>query len=312
MKAIQNWFVKDRVQAIKGEVAKDEVSNFLILAENDLILSEHDEKCDCNDLGSQIREVKDKQKEINKQLGLLAEHVDTNTKHITNTIDSNTGHGALNGDSPNVSKGDIGGDSVGDLHMDSTSSYGQFENQAAGVLSNELDEIHNSLGSMAMSLLTLQNQLTEFKTLSNGQQGELDDIKKNISDIQETLEHFEDLRPALDLQNDQIHSLSSQIDNFNETITQVATDVATYVATEVATNIATDIATGIATDIASEVTVVNKNVTNVDEMTRELLKKEIYSEVLAQIQSDLPAMVEKERKKNHNDLENVSHHKNRT
>ena len=33
MKAIQNWFVKDRVQAIKGEVAKDEVSNFLILAE---------------------------------------------------------------------------------------------------------------------------------------------------------------------------------------------------------------------------------------------------------------------------------------
>ena len=288
------------------------MSNFLILAENDLILSEHDEKCDCNDLGSQIREVKDKQKEINKQLGLLAEHVDTNTKHITNTIDSNTGHGALNGDSPNVeSNGDIAGDSIGEIHMDSTSSHGQFENQAVG--DKELENIHKSLGSMAMSLLTLQNQLTEFETLSNGQQGELDDIKKNISDIQESLEHFEDFRPALDLQNDQIHSLSSQIDNFNETITQVATDVAKNVATEVATNIATDIATGIATGIAtdsasdSEVTVVNKNVTNVDEMTRELLKKEIYSEVLAQIQSDLPAMVEKERKKSYNDFENVSY-----
>ena len=164
-----------------------------------------------------------------------------------------------------------------------------------------------------MSLLTLQNQLTEFETLSNGQQGELDDIKKNISDIQESLEHFEDFRPALDLQNDQIHSLSSQIDNFNETITQVATDVAKNVATEVATNIATDIATGIATGIATDIqpnneaTVVNENVTNVDEMTRELLKKEIYSEVLAQIQSDLPAMVEKERKKSYNDFENVSY-----
>ena len=277
-----------------------------------MILSEHDEKCDCNDLGSQIREVKDKQKEINKQLGLLAEHVDTNTKHITNTIDSNTGHGALNGDSPNVeSNGDIAGDSIGEIHMDSTSSHGQFENQAVG--DKELENIHKSLGSMAMSLLTLQNQLTEFETLSNGQQGELDDIKKNISDIQESLEHFEDFRPALDLQNDQIHSLSSQIDNFNETISQVATDVAKNVATEVATNIATDIATGIATGIAtdsasdSEVTVVNKNVTNVDEMTRELLKKEIYSEVLAQIQSDLPAMVEKERKKSYNDFENVSY-----
>ena len=288
------------------------MSNFLILAENDLILSEHDEKCDCNDLGSQIREVKDKQKEINKQLGLLAEHVDTNTKHITNTIDSNTGHGALNGDSPNVeSNGDIAGDSIGEIHMDSTSSHGQFENQAVG--DKELENIHKSLGSMAMSLLTLQNQLTEFETLSNGQQGELDDIKKNISDIQESLEHFEDFRPALDLQNDQIHSLSSQIDNFNETITQVATDVAKNVATEVATNIATDIATGIATGIATdipsnnEVTVVNENVTNVDEMTRELLKKEIYSEVLAQIQSDLPAMVEKERKKSYNDFENVSY-----
>ena len=288
------------------------MSNFLILAENDLILSEHDEKCDCNDLGSQIREVKDKQKEINKQLGLLAEHVDTNTKHITNTIDSNTGHGALNGDSPNVeSNGDIAGDITGEIHMDSTSSHGQFENQAVG--DKELENIHKSLGSMAMSLLTLQNQLTEFETLSNGQQGELDDIKKNISDIQESLEHFEDFRPALDLQNDQIHSLSSQIDNFNETITQVATDVAKNVATEVATNIATDIATGIATGIATdipsnnEVTVVNKNVTNVDEMTRELLKKEIYSEVLAQIQSDLPAMVEKERKKSYNDFENVSY-----
>ena len=280
------------------------MSNFLILAENDLILSEHDEKCDCNDLGSQIREVKDKQKEINKQLGLLAEHVDTNTKHITNTIDSNTGHGALNGNSPNVeSNGDIAGDITSEIHMDSTSSHGQFENQAVG--DKELENIHKSLGSMAMSLLTLQNQLTEFETLSNGQQGELDDIKKNISDIQESLEHFEDFRPALDLQNDQIHSLSSQIDNFNETITQVATDVAT----EVATNIAIDIATGIATDIPSnnEVTVVNKNVTNVDEMTRELLKKEIYSEVLAQIQSDLPAMVEKERKKSYNDFENVSY-----
>ena len=280
------------------------MSNFLILAENDLILSEHDEKCDCNDLGSQIREVKDKQKEINKQLGLLAEHVDTNTKHITNTIDSNTGHGALNGNSPNVeSNGDIAGDSIGEIHMDSTSSHGQFENQAVG--DKELENIHKSLGSMAMSLLTLQNQLTEFETLSNGQQGELDDIKKSISDIQESLEHFEDFRPALDLQNDQIHSLSSQIDNFNETITQVAIDVAT----EVATNIATDIATGIATDIQpnNEVTVVNKNVTNVDEMTRELLKKEIYSEVLAQIQSDLPAMVEKERKKSYNDFENVSY-----
>lgn len=288
--------------AIKGEVAIDEVSKFLILAENDLILSEHDEKCDCNDLGSQIREVKDKQKEINKQLGLLAEHVDTNTKHITNTIDSNTGHDALNDYSPNVSNGDIADNSVGDLHMDSTSNYGQFESQTAGVPNKELDEIHKSLGSMAMSLLTLQNQLTEFETLSNGQQGELDDIKKNISDIQESLEHFKDFRSALDLQNDQIHSLSSQIDNFNETITQVATDVATNVATQVATGIAT----GIAKDIVSEVTVVNKNVTNVDEMTRELLKKEIYSEVLAQIQSDLPAMVEKERKKNHNDLENVS------
>ena len=288
------------------------MSNFLILAENDLILSEHDEKCDCNDLGSQIREVKDKQKEINKQLGLLAEHVDTNTKHITNTIDSNTGHDALNGDSPNVeSNGDIAGDSIGEIHMDSTSSHGQFENQAVG--DKELENIHKSLGSMAMSLLTLQNQLTEFETLSNGQQGELDDIKKNISDIQESLEHFEDFRPALDLQNDQIQSLSSQIDNFNETITQVATDVAKNVATEVATNIATDIATGIATGIATdipsnnEVTVVNKNVTNVDEMTRELLKKEIYSEVLAQIQSDLPAMVEKERKKSYNDFENVSY-----
>ena len=288
--------------AIKGEVAIDEVSKFLILAENDLILSEHDEKCDCNDLGSQIREVKDKQKEINKQLGLLAEHVDTNTKHITNTIDSNTGHDALNDYSPNVSNGDIADNSVGDLHMDSTSNYGQFESQTAGVPNKELDEIHKSLGSMAMSLLTLQNQLTEFETLSNGQQGELDDIKKNISDIQESLEHFKDFRSALDLQNDQIHSLSSQIDNFNETITQVATDVATNVATQVATGIAT----GIAKDIVSEVTVVNKNVTNVDAMTRELLKKEIYSEVLAQIQSDLPAMVEKERKKNHNDLENVS------
>ena len=280
------------------------MSNFLILAENDLILSEHDEKCDCNDLGSQIREVKDKQKEINKQLGLLAEHVDTNTKHITNTIDSNTGHGALNGNSPNVeSNGDIAGDITSEIHMDSTSSHGQFENQAVG--DKELENIHKSLGSMAMSLLTLQNQLTEFETLSNGQQGELDDIKKNISDIQESLEHFEDFRPALDLQNDQIHSLSSQIDNFNETITQVATDVAT----EVATNIAIDIATGIATAIPSnnEVTVVNKNVTNVDEMTRELLKKEIYSEVLAQIQSDLPAMVEKERKKSYNDFENVSY-----
>ena len=42
-------------------------------------------------------------------------------------------------------------------------------------------------------------------------------------------------------------------------------------------------------------------------MTRELLKKEIYSEVLAQIQSDLPAMVEKERKKSYNDFENVSY-----
>ena len=277
-----------------------------------MILSEHDEKCDCNDLGSQIREVKDKQKEINKQLGLLAEHVDTNTKHITNTIDSNAGHGALNGDSPNVeSNGDIAGDSIGEIHMDSTSSHGQFENQAVG--DKELENIHKSLGSMAMSLLTLQNQLTEFETLSNGQQGELDDIKKNISDIQESLEHFEDFRPALDLQNDQIHSLSSQIDNFNETITQVATDVAKNVTTEVATNIAIDIATGIATDIAtdsasdSEVTVVNENVTNVDEMTRELLKKEIYSEVLAQIQSDLPAMVEKERKKSYNDFENVSY-----
>ena len=277
-----------------------------------MILSEHDEKCDCNDLGSQIREVKDKQKEINKQLGLLAEHVDTNTKHITNTIDSNAGHGALNGDSPNVeSNGDIAGDSIGEIHMDSTSSHGQFENQAVG--DKELENIHKSLGSMAMSLLTLQNQLTEFETLSNGQQGELDDIKKNISDIQESLEHFEDFRPALDLQNDQIHSLSSQIDNFNETITQVATDVAKNVATEVATNIATDIATGIATGIATDIqpnneaTVVNKNVTNVDEMTRELLKKEIYSEVLAQIQSDLPAMVEKERKKSYNDFENVSY-----
>lgn len=265
-----------------------------------MILSEHDEKCDCNDLGSQIREVKDKQKEINKQLGLLAEHVDTNTKHITNTIDSNTGHGVLNGNSLNVgSNGDIAGDSTGQIHMDSTSSHGQFENQAVG--DKELENIHKSLGSMAMSLLTLQNQLTEFETLSNGQQGELDDIKKNISDIQESLEHFEDFRPALDLQNDQIHSLSSQIDNFNETITQVATNIATDIATSIATSIATDIQPN------NEVTVVNKNVTNVDEMTRELLKKEIYSEVLAQIQSDLPAMVEKERKKSYNDFENVSY-----
>ena len=279
---------------------------FLILVENDLILSEHDEKCDCNDLGSQIREVKDKQKEINKQLELLAEHVDTNTKHITNTIDSNTHHAAANDDSPtaDVSHGGANGGGS-ELNMDSTSSYGHFE---GGTSNEDLDEIHKSLGAMAMSLLTLQNQLSEFQTLSNGQQGELDDIKKNISDIQETLEHFEDFRPAFDLQNDQIHSLSSQIDNFNETITHLASDVATDVATEVATGIATDITSNIATDLT---TVVNKNVTNVDEVTRELLKREIYSEVLAKIQSDLPAMVEKERKKNHNDLENVSYYKNR-
>ena len=279
---------------------------FLILVENDLILSEHDEKCDCNDLGSQIREVKDKQKEINKQLELLAEHVDTNTKHITNTIDSNTHHAAANDDSPtaDVSHGGANGGGS-ELNMDSTSSYGHFE---GGTSNEDLDEIHKSLGAMAMSLLTLQNQLSEFQTLSNGQQGELDDIKKNISDIQETLEHFEDFRPAFDLQNDQIHSLSSQIDNFNETITHLATDVATDVATEVATGIATDITSDIATDLT---TVMNKNVTNVDEVTRELLKREIYSEVLAKIQSDLPAMVEKERKKNHNDLENVRDYKNR-
>ena len=279
---------------------------FLILVENDLILSEHDEKCDCNDLGSQIREVKDKQKEINKQLELLAEHVDTNTKHITNTIDSNTHHAAANDDSPtaDVSHGGANGGGS-ELNMDSTSSYGHFE---GGTSNEDLDEIHKSLGAMAMSLLTLQNQLSEFQTLSNGQQGELDDIKKNISDIQETLEHFEDFRPAFDLQNDQIHSLSSQIDNFNETITHLASDVATDVATEVATGIATDITSNIATDLT---TVVNKNVTNVDEVTRELLKREIYSEVLAKIQSDLPAMVEKERKKNHNDLENVRDYKNR-
>ena len=279
---------------------------FLILVENDLILSEHDEKCDCNDLGSQIREVKDKQKEINKQLELLAEHVDTNTKHITNTIDSNTHHAAANDDSPtaDVSHGGANGGGS-ELNMDSTSSYGHFE---GGTSNEDLDEIHKSLGAMAMSLLTLQNQLSEFQTLSNGQQGELDDIKKNISDIQETLEHFEDFRPAFDLQNDQIHSLSSQIDNFNETITHLASDVATDVATEVATDIATDITSDIATDLT---TVMNKNVTNVDEVTRELLKREIYSEVLAKIQSDLPAMVEKERKKNHNDLENVSYYKNR-
>ena len=279
---------------------------FLILVENDLILSEHDEKCDCNDLGSQIREVKDKQKEINKQLELLAEHVDTNTKHITNTIDSNTHHAAANDDSPtaDVSHGGANGGGS-ELNMDSTSSYGHFE---GGTSNEDLDEIHKSLGAMAMSLLTLQNQLSEFQTLSNGQQGELDDIKKNISDIQETLEHFEDFRPAFDLQNDQIHSLSSQIDNFNETITHLASDVATDVATEVATGIATDITSDIATDLT---TVMNKNVTNVDEVTRELLKREIYSEVLAKIQSDLPAMVEKERKKNHNDLENVRDYKNR-
>ena len=282
---------------------------FLILVENDLILSEHDEKCDCNDLGSQIREVKDKQKEINKQLELLAEHVDTNTKHITNTIDSNTHHGVPNDYSPTAAGPGgaivVGGGGANELNMDSTSSYGHFE---GGTSNEDLDEIHKSLGAMAMSLLTLQNQLSEFQTLSNGQQGELDDIKKNISDIQETLEHFEDFRPAFDLQNDQIHSLSSQIDNFNETITHLATDVATDVATEVATGIATDITSDIATDLT---TVVNKNVTNVDEVTRELLKREIYSEVLAKIQSDLPAMVEKERKKNHNDLENVSYYKNR-
>ena len=279
---------------------------FLILVENDLILSEHDEKCDCNDLGSQIREVKDKQKEINKQLELLAEHVDTNTKHITNTIDSNTHHAAANDDSPtaDVSHGGANGGGS-ELNMDSTSSYGHFE---GGTSNEDLDEIHKSLGAMAMSLLTLQNQLSEFQTLSNGQQGELDDIKKNISDIQETLEHFEDFRPAFDLQNDQIHSLSSQIDNFNETITHLASDVATDVATEVATGIATDITSDITTDLT---TVVNKNVTNMDEVTRELLKREIYSEVLAKIQSDLPAMAEKERKKNHNDLENVSYYKNR-
>ena len=279
---------------------------FLILVENDLILSEHDEKCDCNDLGSQIREVKDKQKEINKQLELLAEHVDTNTKHITNTIDSNTHHAAANDDSPtaDVSHGGANGGGS-ELNMDSTSSYGHFE---GGTSNEDLDEIHKSLGAMAMSLLTLQNRLSEFQTLSNGQQGELDGIKKNISDIQETLEHFEDFRPAFDLQNDQIHSLSSQIDNFNETITHLATDVDTDVATEVATGIATDITSDIATDLT---TVMNKNVTNVDEVTRELLKREIYSEVLAKIQSDLPAMVEKERKKNHNDLENVSYYKNR-
>ena len=279
---------------------------FLILVENDLILSEHDEKCDCNDLGSQIREVKDKQKEINKQLELLAEHVDTNTKHITNTIDSNTHHAAANDDSPtaDVSHGGANGGGS-ELNMDSTSSYGHFE---GGTTNEDLDEIHKSLGAMAMSLLTLQNQLSEFQTLSNGQQGELDDIKKNMSDIQETLEHFEDFRPAFDLQNDQIHSLSSQIDNFNETITHLASDVATDVATEVATGIATDIASDITTDLT---TVVNKNVTNVDKVTQELLKREIYSEVLAKIQSDLPAMVEKERKKNHNDLENVSYYKNR-
>ena len=279
---------------------------FLILVENDLILSEHDEKCDCNDLGSQIREVKDKQKEINKQLELLAEHVDTNTKHITNTIDSNTHHAAANDDSPtaDVSHGGANGGGS-ELNMDSTSSYGHFE---GGTTNEDLDEIHKSLGAMAMSLLTLQNQLSEFQTLSNGQQGELDDIKKNMSDIQETLEHFEDFRPAFDLQNDQIHSLSSQIDNFNETITHLASDVATDVATEVATGIATDITSDIATDLT---TVVNKNVTNVDKVTQELLKREIYSEVLAKIQSDLPAMVEKERKKNHNDLENVSYYKNR-
>ena len=258
-----------------------------------MILSEHDEKCDCNDLGIQIREVKDKQKEINKQLGLLAEHVDTNTKHITNTI---ANHGALDDYSPFGSQGSATG-GVSELHMDSTSTYEHFE---AGQFNDddELDEIHKSLGAMAMSLLTLQNQLSEFSTLSNGQQGELDSIKKNISDIQESLEHFEDFRPAFDLQNDQIQSLSSQIDYFNETITHVASDVAS----DIATNIATDIAT----EIAGEAMVVHKNVTNVEEVTRELLKKEIYSEVLAQIQSDLPAMVEKERKKNHNDLENVS------